>query len=468
MSDDQAHQIRQQAAAGLNQLWQAIQAGRREPAARLAEGLDRLEVEDPRFLAALAHAFFRLQRFDGARRLQQQAIMLAPDAAILHLGLANIELALGDLAAARTACEHCLELQPGNPDALFFHSTLGRKTPDDNNLRELRAALDSPPQSPTAHARLQYALAKELEDLGRYDESFRVLAEGARRYRSTLRFDLAEETAFLDAIGDTWDEHAVGCPPPSPPYGSPTPIFITGLPRTGSTLVERILGAHSAVHSLGELPDFIRHLNRMMEGLPGLAGASRAGMVAASTRLDFSALGAAYLAGLAPLAGTGACFIDKLPQNALYLGLIHRALPDAKLVLVRRDPMDACYSMLKQVFTDSFGFSYDLDELAGYYIAHERLMRHWIKVLGKRLHLVRYEDLVDRQEETSRRLLEFCGLRWEDGCLAFHRSTQPSTTASASQVREPIYRSSIGKWRHFRQHLAPLETRLRAAGCLDG
>lgn len=458
----------EQAVAQLRHLWQLQQAGRRDQAIELAGSLLSMEVDDARYFAALSQLLHGLQQFEAARRAQLRALAIQPEAATLHLGLANLELALGDLEAARAACAQSLAIQPGYPDALFFRAGLSRQTETENHVAELRAALQTPPAAPDAHARVLFALAKELEDLGRYDESFPILLHGARLYRGTLQFDLNDEVRFLEAIGATWNAAEVRRRDDAAPASERMPVFITGLPRTGTTLVERIIGAHSAVHSAGELPDFVRCLNRAMERLPGLEGCSRAAMVPASTGLDFAALGREYLDLALPLAGTTPWFIDKLPQNSIYLGLIHRALPEARLVLVRRHPLDACYSMFKQIFTDSFAYSYDLDELAGYFIAHERLMRLWMAVLGDDLHVVRYEDVVERLEDEARRLLAFCGLPWEPACLDFHRSSAPSTTASAGQVRQAIYRSSVGKWRHFGAALRPLEARLRTAGCLEG
>jgi hypothetical protein len=457
----------QQAAAQLQELWRLVQDGLRARAIALGTDLLASDLDDARFFAALSRILHGLQQFGAAREAQQRAIGIQPNAAELHLGLANIELALGNLDSARAATDRCLALHPGHPDALFFRSGLTRQTANDNHVAELQLALRNPARPPAAHARILFALAKELEDLGRHQESFPILREGARLYRGTLRFELAEETSFLAAIGETWTATEIMRRDGSSPVGRQTPIFVAGLPRTGTTLVERILTSHSGVHGAGELPDFVRRLNGMMEALPQLEGCSRAEMVPASTGLDFAALGSGYLEHAAPLTGHTPYFVDKLPQNSIYLGLIHRALPTAKLVLVRRHPMDACYSMFKQIFTDSFAFSYDLDELAGYFIAHEKLMRHWIEALGERLHVVRYEDVVDDLEGASRRLLAFCSLPWEPACLEFHRSRAPSATASASQVRQAIYRSSLGKWRHFRAQLQPLESQLRDAGCLD-
>lgn len=441
--------------------------GLRQEGIALGRELVDSAVDDPQFYAILGQALYDLQQFGLARAAQQKALALAPDSPRLQLGMASIERALGHLAAAEAACDRCLAGEPRNADALYFRSGLRRQKPDDNHVEELRALLATPPSDGAAHAKMLYALAKELEDLEAWDESFRVLAEGAGRYRGTLRYDLAEELDFLHSIATTWTAEAVGGPACAAAGEGPAPVFVVGLPRTGTTLVERILSAHSEVETAGELPDFSRRMSEMMEQLPQAAGRSRSGMVAASTALDLEALGRRYLEQAAPLAGRGRYFIDKFPQNALYLGLIRRALPAARLVLLWRHPMDTCFSMYKQLFTDIYHFSYDLDELGRYYLAYRSLMKHWVNVLGEDLHVVHYEDLVDDQEGQTRRLLEFCGLAWEPGCLDFHRNPAPTTTASASQVRQAMYRSSLGRWRRYRDPLRPLESRLDAAGVLD-
>lgn len=194
---------------------------------------------------------------------------------------------------------------------------------------------------------------------------------------------------------------------------------------------------------------------------------SRAAMAPLARKIDYAALGRDYIETSRHAAGTTPHFVDKFPQNAIHIGPLRLALPNARVVLVRRHPMDACYSMYKQLFTDIYQFSYDLDELADYFIAHERLMRHWLDLFPDSILTVRYEDVVDDLEGEARRMLDFCALSWEEECVAFHRNRNPSTTASAGQVRQPIYRGSLGKWRHFREQLAGLEARLADAGCLD-
>jgi hypothetical protein len=236
------------------------------------------------------------------------------------------------------------------------------------------------------------------------------------------------------------------------------------MPRTGTTLVERILGSHSQVFPAGELSNFSLELIALVRKATRGRRLSRVEFVAASATVDFRTLGEAYLAATRPLRDTRPRFIDKLPFNFLYAGLIHLALPKAKIVNLQRHPMDTCYAVYKQLFRDAYPFSYDLDELGPYYIAYHQLMRHWNEVMPGVIHTIRYETLVAGLEEESRRLLAYCNLPWEDQCLRFHENRQASTTASATQVRQPVYSSSIGKWRRYERQLEPLRRLLEDAG----
>jgi len=186
--------------------------------------------------------------------------------------------------------------------------------------------------------------------------------------------------------------------------------------------------------------------------------------VAASAKVDFRALGAAYLHRTTPRRRSGLRFIDKLPFNFLYAGLIHLALPQAKIISVVRHPVDTCYAVYKQLFKDAYPFSYDLSELGRYFIAYHQLMQHWHQVMPGRIHTVKYESLVTDLGGEARQLLQYCELPWEEQCLHFHLSSEASTTASAIQVRRPIYDTSIGLWRHYRQQLEPLRALLDRAG----
>jgi hypothetical protein len=236
------------------------------------------------------------------------------------------------------------------------------------------------------------------------------------------------------------------------------------LPRSASTLVERILGSHSAVESAGELHHFALALVDAVRRRAGAAPLNRQALVARSAELDFPGLGADYLARVRAGGCTAARFVDKMPLNYLYCGLIQRALPQARIVHVSREPMAACYAMYKTLFNDGYPFSYDVAELAQYYAAYRRLMQHWHATLPGAVFEMTYEALVADPDAQTRRLLSFCGLEWQDRCSDFHLNPAASTTASAAQVRQPLYRTSVSQWRHYARELAPLRDELIAAG----
>ncbi len=260
---------------------------------------------------------------------------------------------------------------------------------------------------------------------------------------------------------EAWPE---GPSKPAAGAADDAPIFIVGLPRAGSTLVERILSSHTGVRAAGELRHFMLALAAAARAKSGRNDLPQREAIALSPQLDFAALGRDYLARCRPAARDAPRFIDKMPVNYLYCGLIRRALPNARIVHVARTPQAACYAIYRMLFRDGYPFSYDLDELAQYYIAYRRLMDHWQRTMPGVIHELSYERLVADQEGETRRLLEFCGLGWEDACLDFHLNPAASATASAHQVRRPIYRSAVDEWRHYAAQLAGLRSRLEAAG----
>ena len=247
-------------------------------------------------------------------------------------------------------------------------------------------------------------------------------------------------------------------------FGADGPIFIIGMPRTGTTLLERILAAHSMVVSAGELHDFSSELVKEIVRVNDGKAVAKSEIVAASLQVDFARLGENYIdAARQATDASSTWIIDKLPFNFLYCGLIHRALPKARIIHMTRNPMDTCYAVFKTLFGQAYPFSYDLDELATYFIAYRRLMDHWHAVMPGLILDVGYEDVVANTEDEARRLIEHCGLQWEPECLEFHKSSDATTTASAAQVRQPVYSSSVQKWRNYDEQLAPLKARLKAA-----
>ena len=253
-------------------------------------------------------------------------------------------------------------------------------------------------------------------------------------------------------------------PPARPLPASPTPIFVVGLPRSGTTLVERVLSSHSQVRSVGET----QYLPMALRAASGIDSDRKptADMIRAAARADAGDIGADYLDRLAFRLGADRYFVDKLPFNLLYLGFVAKAFPDARLVLVRRHPMDACFAMYKQVFTGAYKFSYTQETLGRFYLAYRRLVAHWQATLGERIVCVDYELLVNRPSTEVPRLLAALGLACESACLEFDANLTATATASAVQVRERMHTRSVGRWRRYEKQLEPLRARFEKAGIL--
>ena len=434
-----------------------------EAKASAASALRRGVTDADEFLM-LASVLVRCDDHEGALRMYREAEAIQPDRNELHRGMATVLRFLGRLDEAETSCDRAVTIDPHDYEMLNLRSSLRRQRPENNHVEELSAVLGRGVKDWRGAVQVRYALAKELEDLQRYDEAFHHLAQGASLRRRNTKYDVADDIRIFDAIKAAFTREAVQC---DRRRGEPSdaPIFVVGLPRTGSTLVERIISSHSLVRTAGELNDFAMELLKLVGESRGGQQPERLQLPAASLSVDMKALGANYLAAASERVSAAARFIDKLPLNSLYLGLIHLALPNAKVVHVERHPADTCLAMYKYLFKQAYPFSYDLEELATYYIEYHRLMAHWRAVLPDGwMHDIRYEDLVREQRGTTAKLLDYLGLPWEEACLDFHLNVQPSTTGSASQVRQRLYHSSVGRWRAFERHLEPLIGKLARAG----
>ncbi len=389
-----------------------------------------------------------------------QAAALRPDDPACLYNHATALIALGELDAAEATLDRVLALAPGDGDAWYNRATLRRQTPQRNHVAQLEQQLSRLAPEDAGEIALCYALAKEREDLGEHAAAFAALRRGANARRRRLQYRVEDDLETMRLIAATFDAgfFARG----HTGHDDLRPLFVVGLPRSGTTLVDRILGSHGSVASRGESSDLAQALVRLAGPANG-----KADLVRRSAQLDFAALGRAYCATLP--AGAQARTIDKTPGNFLYLGLIAAALPQARIVHLRRNPMDACLAMYKTLFRMAYPFSYDLDDLARYWLGYDRLMAHWRQVLpADRFLEVDYEQLVAEQEPVSRRLVEHAGLTWDEACLAFERNPQPTLTASAAQVRRPIYRSSVGLWRRYEHELAPLHRHFEHAGVRIG
>lgn len=442
-----------------------VHAGETAQARTRLRRLEAAAGRDPRLLQHVAELHTHLNDHRAAHRCHQAAVELTPDDPRALYNLSASAIAVGDLTEAENCLDRVIALAPDDFDAWHNRSTLRRQTPAGNHVAELEAALATPPGAARGAVALNYALAREHEDLGNYPAAWRHLTAGAAARRQRMAYDVAGDERTMKAIEEAFDAEWLargeceGRADATPGDGA-APVFIVGLPRSGTTLVDRILSSHSRVASLGEINDFALALMRQTG--PGL---DRLGRVRQAARLDVTALGRAYRESTRGYGSKAPLLIDKTPSNFLYLGLIHRALPEAVVVHVHRHPMDACLGMFKSLFRMGYPFSYDLEDLARYYLGYHRLMAHWRRVLpeGRFLDLG-YEALVADPEGQIRRLLAHAGLAWEPGCLRFHENRAPTATASAVQVREPMYSRAVGRWRHYAEGLAPLRARLERGG----
>lgn len=376
-----------------------------------------------------------------------RALELRPDFAEALASRAGVLQVLGRFAEAGAAAERAFALQPRNGRIGYGLAQARRLAAGDERIARLEELWRHLPQDAPDRIPLCFALGKVYDETGRRDEAFSAWLEGNRLKRGRVRFDLAELCAFAGRLRSTFGPAEM--PPAATGDPSDLPILIVGMPRSGTTLVEQILASHPQVHGAGEL----EALAEVAVSLPGGYPQGVAALAAPALRRA----GDAYVSRLRALAPRAGRVCDKAPQNFFHLGLLARILPRARVIHCTRHPLDVCLSCFSILFfRDAQPFTYDLAELGGYYLLYDELMRHWRSVLPQSMHEVRYEDLVADQEAVSRRLLEFCGLPWDEGCLEFHRTERPVQTASRLQVRQPLYASAVGRWRRYEGQLAPL------------
>jgi tetratricopeptide (TPR) repeat protein len=396
----------------------------------------------------LAEFHTHLNQHEQAATCAIRVATLKPYDAQAAYAKASALIAVGRMDEAEAILDELIARAPEDADAWYNRATLRRQTPERNHVAALRSALAgrSPGAAPVA---LYYALAKELEDLGQHAESFAALAQGAAARRRVLSYRVESDEQAIASIIRTFDRAWYEAAKPG--FGTDGPIFVVGLPRSGTTLVERILIRHEQVATVGEVNDFALAVTRTA----GPAG-DKEELIKAAARVDPAVLGESYWTAIRGYGHSAPFVVDKTPLNFLYLGLIARALPRARIVHVRRHPMASCYAMFKTLFRMGYPFSYDLEDLGRYYLAYARLMNYWRALLPGRFFDLDYESLVEDQEGTTRLLLEHCGLEWREACLRFYENPAATATASAAQVRRPIYRESLDLWRKYRQELAPL------------
>ncbi|MGA9574053.1 MAG: sulfotransferase [Lysobacterales bacterium] len=413
-------------------------------------------------LSQLAFLCSRIELHDEASQIYVKLTGLEPNKGGHWYNLASIQRFQGQNEKAEASLNKAIELNHEDYEAYQLRADLRKQTNASNHIAELQSLLENGIGVPAGEVQICYALAKELEDTDRSEESFNVLKRGASLRRKHINYHIEDDLKTIDTIRDTFGSTMFATPPDG--LLTREPIFVIGLPRTGTTLLERILGSHPEVFAAGELNNFAVQMMQQAGQQSGAQKWSRKELVQHTAQLDFERLGQAYLESSRPLTGHTAHFVDKMPLNFLYAGLIHRAMPNARIVHLSRHPMDTCYAIYKCLFQDAYPWSYDLEEIALYYSAYHQLMTHWKTVMPGVIYELAYEDLVADIEGNARKLLDYCELSWEPRCARFHESQASSTTASASQVRQPVYQSSVNRWKSYRSQLSPLRERLASLG----
>lgn len=440
-------------------------ANRLADARKAVDGALALGTEQPDHLTLLGSILVRCEAYDEALALYDKALRLVPDFLEATRGLITVYRFLGRLTECEELCDTFLAHEPQDAEIQHLRSSLRTQTPDRNHVEELRGLLARDWPDWRQRVQLFYSLAKELEDLGRYAEAFTQLEAGASlRHRQTV-YDVRHDTAIFEAIKQAFEPARLQ----SQLGGgdaSEEPIFVLGMPRSGTTLVERIIASHSDVFAAGELQDFAGELMALVATRHGDIANRRLELPKLSLDVDFAELGRNYLKATRRTTGHTKRFIDKIPLNFLYIGHIRLALPNARIVHVKRDPMDSCYAMYKYLFKQAYPFSYDQESLGLYYRAYRDLMDHWNALFPGQIIEVEYEKLIADQEGESRRLIAALGLHWQDACLSFHRSKTASTTGSASQIRKPVYASSVARWKQYETQLKPLRKVLVDGGLI--
>jgi len=420
----------------------------------------------PSYRLDLADALADFGRPDEAQACFREILAAWPRSTDALVGLARLAHRAGDKTAAHAHLTSALEIDPDCIDAMTVLLELGSESPSEDLLARVERLAGDGGRPPRHRSQLWFALAHRAHRAAAYDEAFRSYTRANELRRAELeqagkRFDGAAHARYVDRQIRVFSGHF---PRRSTGIGHPSqlPIYIVGMPRSGTTLCEQILASHSQVHALGEQLDIqtmARELPKRL-AVAGISASAYPECVADLTREVTEPLLERYLDRLHRLAPNATRVTDKHPTNFRHLGLIAALMPAARVIYCQRDPMDTCLSCFMQNFEAPIPWAWDLTSLGEYYRQYDRLMRHWLTVLPMQIFPFVYEEAVRDLEGVARRLLAFCDLPWEAQCLTFHQIERPILTASRWQVRRPIYDSSVGKWRHYEQYLRSLRSAL--------
>ncbi|MFK7731234.1 MAG: sulfotransferase [Pseudomonadales bacterium] len=390
-----------------------------------------------------------------AEKSYRRAIELNPGLSGAHLGLGHVLKTIGRQEEGIAAYRKAKELRPNFGEIHYSLSNLKTFRFEADEIEDMAKRLENESLSNESIVHFAFSLGKAYEDLGEYDRAFPYYEQANRTHRESVAYDPVQteivhgriREIFTSELFEKARGESTGCQ-------NAAPIFILGLPRSGSTLLEQILASHSQVDGTSELPD----LSLVSQSLTNpKRGTSYPGAVEALSAEELTALGEQYIAQTMRHRSGAAFFTDKMPNNFPHIGLIQLILPNAKIIDARRHPLDSCLGCFKQHFAKGQTFTYDLFELGEFYIEYEKMMAHWDEVLPGRVLHVQYEDVVNDLDAQVARLLEYCELPFEEACLNFHETDRAVRTASSEQVRQPIYSGSVNSWKRFEKQLQPLK-----------
>lgn len=424
------------------------------------ETLLRIDPRNPGYRNLHAVVLCRIGDYEPALDIYAGILREYPAQAKIWMSYGHALKTVGRQDDAIAAYRRCIEIDPAFGEAWWSLANLKafRFTGDD--LSVMRKQLESEGLAVEHRFHLEFALGKALEDAKEHAAAFGHYDRANTLRRGTIQYNPEDNTARVRKIKRTYTREFFA-QRAGAGYDAPDPIFIVGMPRAGSTLLEQILSSHSAVEGTMELPEIISMTRDLRRSVDASQSQPYHDALAALDRDELRELGEQYLARTRIHRKTDAPrFIDKMPNNFVHLGLIHLALPNAKIIDARRHPLACCFSNFKQHFARGQTFSYSLDDIGRYYRDYVELMAHHDDVLPGRVHRVIYENMVEDTEAEVRRLLDYCGLPFEDACLRFYENDRPVRTASSEQVRQPIYKEGVDQWRHFEPWLDPLKAAL--------
>ncbi|MDP5033274.1 tetratricopeptide repeat-containing sulfotransferase family protein [Paraglaciecola sp.] len=415
--------------------------------------------EKAQVLAPIAHVLSLLGYFDDATKYLRMAVQKSPTEATYCHALGVSLLELGDFKGAQEAIEKAIVLNPYNAESRWILSSLFKAT-DNVMAEQLVSIMDESKGLPSSIAYLGYGAGKLFEDTECWDKAFDAFLRGAAAKRSIVNYDRFQAKQTFEAIKTICTENWLRTAHND--HNEVAPIFIIGQPRTGTTLVDRIISSHSLVHSAGEPVQLAMSL-RALTGVRTEEFIS-AELINKSKDVSGELLAESYLTGLANRRGSTPYFIDKFPMNFMLVGFIVKAFPKAKIVHVTRSPADTCFAVFKQLFEEVYQHSYDQCEMAEHYVMYKNLMEYWHAIMPDKIFDIAYEDIVTDNYTQARNLIKYLGLEWEDNCSNFEKNNTAVVTASAVQVRETAHNRSIGRWKNYEKQLSPTLTILSAAG----